>query len=138
MGEDSFRIIYPRHSQRQAYRISCPGLRAEMQPDGEFYLIRDLSAGGMALLDKQQRGRELAAGTRHKVSIWFKTRRMAHDIQVEVVRRSGDLIALKFQALSRRQEAFLDKLILELQKKEIAQRKQKNTDRENTSNSQKT
>ncbi|NCC25467.1 MAG: PilZ domain-containing protein [Deltaproteobacteria bacterium] len=139
MAADPLSVIYPQHAQRAAFRVVCPGLRAELHPDGEFYLIKDLSACGLAILDKQARAQALVPGAKASISIWYKDRKAIHGLPVEVIRRNGDLVALRYDGLTLRQESFLDKLVLEIQKREIDRRKQAGSQkREHPTHPQKT
>jgi hypothetical protein len=113
--------------RRQAHRERVLGLVAAIEGGEEPFVVHDVSASGLALVDP--RGR-LARGRTCRVSLAIGERILARDLPAMVVRESGPALrmaGLAFVDLGPRQEAWLDKLVLEIQKRRITLRKARNS-----------
>jgi hypothetical protein len=108
--------------RRAAHRERVRGLVALLDDDGERrYVVHDVSASGVSLDDPEGR---LAPGRKGRLTLAIGPRELIAGLPVAVVRVTGTgLAGLAFGELSLRQEAWLDKLVLEIQKRRIDLRK---------------
>jgi len=109
--------------RRQAHRERVHGLVARIDGLEEPFVVHDVSASGLALVDP--RG-ELTQQWVCRVALAIGERVLARDLPAIVVREAdpaGRIAGLSFMDLGPRQEAWLDKLVLEIQKRRIALRK---------------
>jgi hypothetical protein len=108
-------------TQRNAYRTRIPGLEAALVGTSEAYPILDLSATGMSYLDPDKHhGR----GETLHLDLTIAKRIFLEDVVAKVMRVGDDgATGVAFDGLTRQKELRLDKLILEAQKRLIAQRK---------------
>jgi hypothetical protein len=103
--------------KRAAHRERVRGLVARLDGEDQVYVVHDVSASGLALVDGEGR---LVAGRSCRLALGIGPRELIAGLPATVVRRAGDgLVGLAFGALGLRQEAWLDKLILEIQKRRI-------------------
>lgn len=105
--------------QRGAYRAMVRGLHVRIEDDDAQYPVHDISAVGFSMVSPSplyEVGRIL------KVRLEIRNRPIVYGIEAKVVRwiPSG-LVACSFHSLTRQQEYALDKLVLEIQKRQIAQ-----------------
>lgn len=106
--------------RRAAHRERVRGLVALLD-DGGRYVVHDVSASGVSLDDPECL---LAPGRKGRLTLAIGPRELIADLPVTVVRVTGTgLAGLAFGELSLRQEAWLDKLVLEIQKRRIDLRK---------------
>lgn len=105
---------------RQAFRACLEGLVAQVGPAQAGYSVGNVSAGGVGLHDANG---TLRPGDSCEIALLYKGRSLASGLSARVTRRDGDMAGLRFTDLSRRQEERLDKLVLEVQKYLITQRK---------------
>ncbi|MBF0482341.1 MAG: PilZ domain-containing protein [Desulfovibrionaceae bacterium] len=106
---------------RNAYRTRIPGLEASLVGAGEAYPISDLSATGLSYLDP---GRRHGRGEVLQLDLTIAKRIFLEDVTAKVMRVTDDgVTGVAFEGLTRQKELRLDKLILEAQKRLIAQRK---------------
>lgn len=118
-----FKLLGEISGRRAAYRERVRGLAAHVEEDGSRYLVHDVSACGLALVDREGRLRQ---GRTYRLSLAIGSKVLIADLPVTVVRQATPergLAGLSFGALGRRQEAWLDKLVLEIQKRRIDLRK---------------
>jgi len=109
-------------NQRGAFRTRIPGLKAKVQESGASFNVKDLSATGAALLAGVES--RLKEGLTVTLDLVIGDKPVLMGIRSKIVRRiNKEVLACQFEALDRRQEARLDKLVLEVQKRLIAQRK---------------
>ncbi len=108
--------------RRAAHRERVRGLVAVWDDDGDRrFVVHDVSATGLSLADTEG---VLAPGRTGRVTLAIGPRTLIAGLPVTVVRVSGPgLAGLAFGELSLRQEAWLDKLVLEIQKRRIDLRK---------------
>lgn len=106
--------------RRAAHRERVRGLVARLEDDGAF-VVHDVSAAGVALVDPDG---SLASGRTCRLALAIGGKELVSGLPATVVRASGHgLAGLAFGQLSPRQEAWLDKLVLEIQKRRINLRK---------------
>lgn len=107
--------------KRSAYRERVRGLVARLEGGGDHvYAVHDVSATGVALVDPEA---TLVSGTKDLMTLAIGPRTLIAGLPVTVARVTGGLAGLAFGELSLRQEAWLDKLVLEIQKRRIDLRK---------------
>lgn len=119
---DSYSISFSEGGgSRSAFRTVIPGLKIVLE-SGEACAVQDISSGGLGF--SYQEEHQFAAGTILRISLWVADRLYIEQLQMSVVRyTSAKTVACRFVELSRQQEIRLDKLILEMQKRIIAQRR---------------
>ncbi|THB68231.1 MAG: PilZ domain-containing protein [Desulfovibrio sp.] len=124
--DDSFDFSFPKEPEhkREAFRASLPGLKAKLAGTDREYAVKDISAAGMALHNPSKRG--FRAGDVLALEIILNNKTLLTSVAVTVKRvLDNGLVGCSFVGLSPRQEAHLDKLVLEVQKRLIAVKKAK-------------
>ena len=120
MPHDALDFSIAQHSacQRGRYRVAAHGMSLYLDDVAQAFDIGDLSSGGCHL---RAPAALLAVGRIFNSCLYIGNTAYLADIKLKVIRHiaSGG-IACAFQALSRRQESMLDKLILTIQKRSIA------------------
>ena len=113
-----FHIALDSPRQRGRYRVATRGLSLYLDDLAQTFDIHDLSASGCNL---HAPAGLLAMGRIFDGDLQIgNTSYLAH-LKIKVVRHITDNnVACTFQAMSRRQEIMLDKLLLEIQKRNIA------------------
>lgn len=108
--------------RRATHRERVRGLTALWEDDGSRqYVVHDVSASGLALVDPEK---TLASGRAGHLTLSIGPKALVAGLPVVVVRATPDgLAGLAFGELSLKQEAWLDKLVLEIQKRRINLRK---------------
>ena len=107
--------------KRTAHRERVQGLVARLDGEAAAYVVHDVSASGVALVDPEGR---LVPGRTCLLALCIGSRELIAGLPAALARRAEDgLAGLAFGQLSLRQEAWLDKLILEIQKRRIDLRK---------------
>lgn len=111
----------PPAGRRQAFRTVTSGLSGRVHGALASFAVNDISAGGICL--------DIAAGRYAKgqqltIDILISDKLYLADLAAHVVRAEDKECACAFTELSRHQELKLDKLVLEMQKRFIALRKQ--------------
>lgn len=111
-------------NQRGAFRARIPGLKAKVRETGASFDVKDVSATGTALLATVES--RLKEGATVTLDLLIADKPVLVGLKTQIVRRiNEEVLACKFVSPDRRQEARLDKLVLEVQKRMIAQRKAK-------------
>ncbi|MGE4556998.1 MAG: PilZ domain-containing protein [Desulfovibrionaceae bacterium] len=106
---------------RKAFRTQVPGLMARIEGRKKPFQVKDLSSGGFAFLDE---GKTFKEGETHRVDLLLKTKLFLGGLTARVMRvLDNGIIGCNLEDLDKRQEARLDKLVLEVQKRLIAQRR---------------
>lgn len=114
------------NGKRKAYRVTAPGLEAHFKQKSAYYKIKDLSATGMAIVDKELGFKK---GQKFAVDLTLNKRRYVSGIKAEVVRCAEDgTVGLMFHELEFNKEVRLDKLVVEIQKRAIEYRKRMRSD----------
>lgn len=109
--------------QRKAFRTRVPGFFVRIHDSGQIYAIKDLSATGFAIFDESKPFME---GETHVVDLYLKKKPFLEGLQGRVMRVvPNGIIGWNFEDMDRRQEMRLDKLVLEVQKRLIQMKKQK-------------
>lgn len=122
----SFSLAETNPVQRSAYRAMVRGLFARLD-DGSVFDVHDISASGCSLAMPLH---AYKVGYRFVLDLLAGKKILVAGIEAEVVRLiPSSLAACAFLNITRYQEIKLDKLVLEIQKRKIAQRK--NLAREN-------
>ena len=104
--------------QRGRYRVAVRGLTLYLDDIAQTFDIRDLSSSGCSL---RAQAALLAVGRIVNGNLHIGSTGYLMDLTIKVIRHiADDSVACAFQALSRRQEIMLDKLLLEIQKRSIA------------------
>ena len=104
--------------QRGSYRVAVRGLTLYLNDMAQAFDIRDLSSNGCSL---RAQAALLAVGRIVNGDLHIGSTGYLMDLTIKVIRHiAHDSVACIFQALSRRQEIMLDKLLLEIQKRSIA------------------
>lgn len=104
--------------RRRAFRTRVPGLTVRVSGQGDTYEVKDLSATGLAILMGQDGG--FQEGDLLSVDLLLGGRLYVAGLPVRVVVIVDDIVAgCNFEELDRRQEARLDRLVLEVQKRLI-------------------
>ena len=119
----SYTISFSDSSMRNRFRVNHPSLKVEVGPDSLFYLVYDLSSGGLAFEDIQQKGVCYPSGQKITINLWLKRNCILRTIRAKVVRNQDSIIAVQFLKPTTKQETFLDKLILNIQKLNINKQK---------------
>ena len=128
MGDynDDFDFVLPEDdaNKRGAFRAQVAGLKARISGSSRDFPVRDVSAAGCALHDET--GRRFRQGDVFELEIRLNDKPLLTQAAVTVKRvLDNGLIGCSFVGLSSRQEALLDKLVLEVQKRMIALKKAK-------------
>lgn len=129
---DQLDVEYAAETQRKAYRVSIPNLKITINGRDEQYQALDVSAGGVAFSFSEKDNPGLEQGQSIKISLVIKSRVFLEDLGAVVVKTSDSFAACEFRNIPLRQEARLDKLVLEVQKKmiELKRRKSQEEDEE--------
>jgi hypothetical protein len=109
--------------RRQAHRERVQGLVAVIEGVDGTFVVHDVSASGLALVDPVGR---LARDRTCRVALSIGERVLIRDLSAVVVREAAPAVrmaGLTFVDLGSRQEVWLDKLVLEIQKRRISLRK---------------
>lgn len=116
---DEFDFIFPGEDQpRKAYRTPVPGLEARVHHLNKFLKIHDLSALGMGLVDNDLK--RLQVGHLFDCDLFLNKKLYIAGLKAKIIRIKNDVVGCQFEAMNARQEARLDKLVLEVQKRLIA------------------
>jgi len=123
VDEFSFNFPDEEAQQRQAFRTRIPGLEARLEGWSATFPIKDLSATGLALVDVDARLRQ---GDEFGLDLLLQGKPLIVGLKAKAMRLLGKgLIGCSFVDVAPRNEAKLDKLILEVQKRIIALKKSK-------------
>ncbi len=130
MSEFDFDVDFPEaqgHS-RQAYRLSIPGLEIFVRGRAVFLPVKDISATGMGIVD---RARRLHEGDLFDFDLLLLRKPLLSGLKGRVMRFLPDgLAGCVYENLDPEAEAKLDKLILEVQKRLIARKRNPARDQE--------
>ncbi len=106
-------------TNRKAFRAKIPGFKAVVA--NVQFDVKDLSASGFSLNDPTKR---LKTKKVNKVTFYLDRKVFLSNVPAEIVRIfDSGLVGFNFGELNRQQMSTLDKLILEVQKKMIEERK---------------
>ena len=108
---------------RKAFRTRVPGLAVRFPALKKVFEVKDVSATGFAVLDQEKKFKE---GQSLEVDLLIKKKVFVAECKAEVMRvLDNGIIGINFVDMSRQQQAKLDKLVLEVQKRLIELRKKK-------------
>lgn len=106
---------------RKAFRTKVPGLTVRFSEREKSHEVKDLSATGLAILEPDSGFEE---GTRTELDLMINDKLFLGGVKAEIRRvLDNGIIGVNFLELSRKQQAKLDKLVLEVQKRLIELRK---------------
>ncbi|MCK9240657.1 PilZ domain-containing protein [Desulfocurvus sp.] len=109
-------------AQRRAFRARIPGLAVFIPERGATCEVADVSAMGLAF--KAAEGQAFTPGSLVEFDLLINKKVFIPKLCAKVMRTlDNGLVGCNFEALDRRQEVRLDKLVLEVQKRMIALRK---------------
>lgn len=107
---------------RQAFRTKVPGLTAKFSGQDRSFDVKDLSATGFAVLEPDA---GLQEGRQVECDLLINNKLFLGGAKAEIRRvLDNGIIGVTFIELTRKQQAKLDKLVLEVQKRLIELRKQ--------------
>lgn len=122
MEEFDFSLPGADEHSRRAYRTCVPGLEAYVHERGRAYVVKDLSAMGMGM-QVQDKDRFTVNET-FTCDLMLNKKTFLTGIRATVMRiAANNLAGCNFEAMDKRMEARLDKLVLEVQKRLISLRK---------------
>ena len=106
--------------RRRAFRAVPPGLTVRVEGTLDSFDVNDISAGGVCMTAPEirfEKGRNL------RLDLLIAGRLFLKGVEALVVRAVPGECACAFQNLTRHQELKLDKLVLEVQKRDIIRRR---------------
>ena len=104
--------------QRGSYRVATQGLSLYLDDVAQTFDILDLSSGGCSL---HAPAALLAVGRLFNGDLYIGNTSYLVYLELKVTRHiANSSVACAFQTLTRQQEVMLDKLLLEIQKRNIA------------------
>lgn len=108
-------------SSRRAFRTQVPGLEAWIRERQQGYSVKDISAAGFAL---HITSGSFSQGETVHMDLLLSKRLYIGELPCQVVRVLEDgIVGFEFLPLDIKQEARLDKLVLEVQKRSIAKKR---------------
>ena len=120
-NEFDFSFSLPWESKREAFRSSLPGLQVWLVEQELICSIKDISAKGVAFFCENH---AFDVGDMFFLDVVLSKTPLIKALKARAVRAEEEgLTACVFEDLDRRQEARLDKLVLEVQKRLIAEKK---------------
>lgn len=106
---------------RKAFRTKVPGLSVRFLGVNKSHDVKDLSATGFAVLDQ---GGAFKEGQALEVDLLINKKLFLGAAKVEIMRvLDNGIVGINFTGLGRQEQAKLDKLVLEVQKRLIELRK---------------
>ena len=120
---------YSSEKRRASVRVRPMGMRVRLTGRDEvsFFEVDDISAGGLHM---KSPARLFAAGQNIVLDIFVLDRCCIGALKARIVRSTENGCAVAFETLSRDQELRLDKIVLEMQKRAIAQLKKEQQEKE--------
>lgn len=110
----------PGVGRRQAFRAVPPGLTVRQEGTLDSFGVNDISAGGVCIAMPELR---FEKGRLLRLDLLIAGRLFLKGMESLVVRAVPGECACAFQNLTRHQELKLDKLVLEVQKRDITRRR---------------
>ena len=131
MSTDDFIIEYTPSSQRTTIRVSSSQLFVRLHATGRQFPILNISSGGVFFEIEGHDSCPIEKDDLLHIAIVRDTSPIIDDMQIQCVHVSSSGIGGAFMNMDWQTEASLDKLILEIQKQHITEKKN-NQDRETT------
>lgn len=122
---NNIKVEYSSSSPRKAYRVSIPNLKIKIKDRPGKFEALDISVGGVAFSLKKNDDHGLEAGQDVEISLIIKEKVFLKELQGKLVKVTDTFAACEFEDIPLRQEAILDKLVLEIQKKMIELKRKK-------------
>ncbi len=132
---DQLDVRYECSTPRKAYRVSIPGLKVRINDSSNEHQALDISSGGVDFSFDIQSNPKLEHQQEITLSLIIRNRVFLENLKARVVKTGETFAACEFLDIPLRQEALLDKLVLEVQKKMIElqrRNKTKTNSHENT------
>ena len=124
MGVDfDFQYIGPENKGRVTYRVTLQDALVRIVGQDKPYVLSNISASGLAFYVPSDA--TFRVGQEFVADITGKKRRFLDGLKLEVVRvdRQEGVVACKMIDLDSDNEALIDKLVLEVQKRELARKR---------------
>ena len=119
MTSDELSFSYPEgNSSRRAFRVQTAQLEVTIFDSQRSCKVKDLSGVGVAFFAWPGHG--LSVGEGIQIGLRWRGRSYLEGLPGRIVRIADDLVGCEFVGLHKGQEYALDKLVLEVQKEEIA------------------
>ncbi len=116
---DQLDLEYSGETRRKAFRIAIPGLKVLVMDWDMEFKATDISAGGVSFSLSEQESPYLSVGQEILISLTIDNKLFLQGLRASVVKAGKDFAACRFVDIPLRQEALLDKLVLEMQKNMI-------------------
>ena len=111
------------NERRRAFRAKAYGVAVTFEEQNVTCDILDVSVTGFAIKNESISVKE---GAEYSITVTVAGKMYLSDLTCRVVRKlDNGIIGCDFRSLDRRQEARLDRLVLELQKRMIAKKREK-------------
>lgn len=123
MGVDfDFRYTGPENKGRVSYRVAIQNALVRIEGREHPYALENISATGLAF---HATGSEFKAGQMLVADITGQKRSFLSGLKLEVVRvnKEEGIVACRMVDLDSDNEALIDKLVLEVQKRELARKR---------------
>lgn len=123
MGVDfNFRYAGPENKGRASFRVAIRNALVRISGREQPYVLENISASGLAF---HAAGTEFRVGEGFVADITGRKRNFIDGLKLEVVRvnREDGVVACRMVDLDSDSEALIDKLVLEVQKRELARKR---------------
>lgn len=122
MGEFDFDVDNSAPQQRGAYRAMVRGIQARILASNALYEVYDISISGCSIAAPLH---SFTIGTIMEMDFEIKGKTLIRSLKTKVMRHvPSGLVGFCFVEPTRQHETVLDKIILEVQKRQIARRAQ--------------
>lgn len=109
------------NNPRRAFRVQAHDLIVQVPGFAQACTVKDLSSAGLAFWTTAPSGFSL--GDTIELDLFVGRELFLEQLEARIVRVANDLVGCEFVGLRRWQEFSLDKLVLEVQKEQIARDK---------------
>ncbi len=125
MNTDDFTIEYTPSSPRKTLRVTTTSLFARFDPKGPCYPLNDISASGISFTYKDISPAPCEVNEIRPLQILLANNKVLMQAKIKCLHVFPKFIGAVFVDLDRHTEAKLDKLVLEIQKQQIAKKNRK-------------